>query len=151
MTSADVNSRVGRAWVRTYTAPLPAHVRERRRAEIESDLWEQTTTGAHRVDINRRLLRGALDDVAWSLSACAASAHPIRHPRCLFAVAVPLMTGLWLFASFGHRRGGPLERVATSAYWMFFVVGLATLGALVWWVAGKVMTIQRKEPQWTKD
>ena len=35
---------VARAWVRLYTAGLRADVRDSRRAEIDSDLWEQQHT-----------------------------------------------------------------------------------------------------------
>ena len=65
--------RLTRRWVWLYTAGLPAEVREPRRAELESDLWEQeqeagaagcrpTTTALH---VLRRFMRGIPADVSW--------------------------------------------------------------------------------------
>jgi uncharacterized protein (TIGR03435 family) len=59
-----------RGWARLYTSRLPAGVRERRRAEVESDLWEsqqnengRTPAGALHVIV--RLLLGIPDDLGW--------------------------------------------------------------------------------------
>ena len=60
-----------RRWTWLYTCGLPAAVRDARRAEIESDLWEffhdsdrpaSVSAMAHLVV---RLLRGVPDDVSW--------------------------------------------------------------------------------------
>jgi hypothetical protein len=55
-----------RLWTRLYTAGLPREVRESRRAEIESDIWESlhdpTASGPQ---ILLRLAAGVLDDVSW--------------------------------------------------------------------------------------
>jgi hypothetical protein len=57
--------------VRLYTAGLPTEVREARRAELESDLWEQeagaagcrpTTTALH---VLRRFMLGIPADLSW--------------------------------------------------------------------------------------
>jgi hypothetical protein len=55
-------------WARTYTRGLPDEVAVRRRAELESDLWEQLhdTAQAHAGRaIVGRLLRGIPADVRW--------------------------------------------------------------------------------------
>ena len=65
--------RLTRRWVRLYTAGLPTEVREARRAELESDLWEQeqeagaagcrpTTTALH---VQRRFMLGIPADLSW--------------------------------------------------------------------------------------
>ena len=58
-----------RAWTRVYTWRLPEPVRERRGAEIESDLWEsQHDTRAGRglaFQLIARLVLGFFDDVRW--------------------------------------------------------------------------------------
>jgi hypothetical protein len=62
-----------RWWVRLYTAGLPAQTRDDRRAEIESDLWEETRFAAehdlHRLSLAlsvwSRWLLGVADDVMW--------------------------------------------------------------------------------------
>jgi hypothetical protein len=58
-----------RLWTRLYTAGMPREVRDRRRAEIESDIWESTEpvdrlSGSHVL----RLLIGVPDDVLWRYS-----------------------------------------------------------------------------------
>ena len=57
---------ITRWWTRLYTFGLPPHLREHRRAEIESDLWESL----HDPDVARprillRLAGGVMDDVCW--------------------------------------------------------------------------------------
>jgi cytochrome b6-f complex iron-sulfur subunit len=63
-----------RIWVRLYTLYLPDDMKESRRLEIESDIWEQTAEAgrpgpATAVTIGLRCLRGVPADVAWRLSA----------------------------------------------------------------------------------
>lgn len=60
--------RSTRAWVALYTRSLPETVGERRRAEIESDLWEQlnnTSSGGASARVLDRCLRGIPADVWW--------------------------------------------------------------------------------------
>jgi uncharacterized protein (TIGR03435 family) len=59
-----------RNWTRLYTSRLPASVRERRRAEVESDLWESqqnenARTPASALHVVVRLLIGIPDDLGW--------------------------------------------------------------------------------------
>ena len=59
-----------RGWTRLYTSRLPASVRERRRAEVESDLWESQQhqdgcTPAAALHVLARLLLGIPDDLGW--------------------------------------------------------------------------------------
>jgi hypothetical protein len=65
---AGMSAWLVRAWTNVYTFALPADIRERRRAEIESDLWES----AHDPDVPRhavmlRLLRGMPADLLWRI------------------------------------------------------------------------------------
>jgi hypothetical protein len=60
-----------RAWTRVYTWRLPRALRESRRAEIESDLWEsghddQSPRSAMHIVV--RLLLGIPDDVEWRIA-----------------------------------------------------------------------------------
>ena len=63
--------RLVRTWTRLYTIGVAPDLRDRRRAEIESDLWEsrhqpqRPYTAAH---VLLRLLLGVRDDVAWRSS-----------------------------------------------------------------------------------
>lgn len=59
-----------RGWTRLCTSRLPASVRERRRAEVESDLWESLrneggSTPAVVLHLLARLVLGIPDDLGW--------------------------------------------------------------------------------------
>jgi len=61
-----------RGWTRLYTSRLPASVRERRRAEVESDLWESQQnedgcTAAVALHVLARLVLGIPNDLGWSI------------------------------------------------------------------------------------
>jgi len=57
-----------RWWTRVYTAGLPVDLRDTRRAEVESDLWESVSDGAPSRHILARLALGIADDLTWSLT-----------------------------------------------------------------------------------
>jgi hypothetical protein len=64
--SAHLAMAITRWWTRVYTLGLPAGLREARRAEIESDLWESLhDPEVARPQILPRLAGGLLDDVCW--------------------------------------------------------------------------------------
>lgn len=69
MTVAGSRSvRVVRGWVRLYTAGLPDGVGDRRRLELESDIWEQLhdDRGRHVTRaVVGRWLRGIPADISW--------------------------------------------------------------------------------------
>ena len=75
-----------RLWVRLYTAGLPPNIRDDRRAEIESDLWEQTSFAAEHgldrlglaVSVWSRWLFGVADDLMWRANQRATLQHPRR-------------------------------------------------------------------------
>jgi len=66
-----------RAWTLLYTCIMPAPVRDRRRAEIDSDLWEfqqdvATTRGVTpAMQMLLRLVAGLPDDLAWCIEHVA--------------------------------------------------------------------------------
>lgn len=61
--------RVTLWWLRAYTRGLPAELRDRRREEIQSDVYEQLAEGLGRPGamwaVVGRTARGAVDDLAW--------------------------------------------------------------------------------------
>jgi hypothetical protein len=70
MSGLEVVTAMGRAWVRLYTAGLPAETRDRRRREIESDLFEELAAGAGASpapSVAGRFVRGVPADVAWRI------------------------------------------------------------------------------------
>jgi len=68
---------IARSWVALYTLRLPLEIRESRRSEIDSDLWEQQGLAASRgdpalgtaIEVLSRMLLGIFDDLIWRLEA----------------------------------------------------------------------------------
>jgi hypothetical protein len=66
-----------RAWVALYTRGLPAELRDARRSEIDSDLWEQGQVaalveeppGETAFQLTARLLLGIPSDLTWRVQA----------------------------------------------------------------------------------
>ena len=86
-----------RTWTRFYTWGLPADLRDARREEIESDLWE-SVVDADRQDrlalqIWWRLLGGLSDDLGWRSEQGAAPWLALRIAAMLAVVA---LIGLWV-------------------------------------------------------
>ena len=90
-----------RAWTHVYTCGLAPDVKDARRAEIDSDLWESChdRDRAGRSDfafqILARLLLGIPDDVMWR----AAFGMPRRFMRVagLAATAAIVIVAVWVF------------------------------------------------------
>ncbi len=57
--------RLARSWVAFYTRGLPEDAGARRRAELESDIWEQLHDPATARDVLGRCVRGIPADVWW--------------------------------------------------------------------------------------
>ena len=70
---------MARSWVVLYTLRLPLEIRESRRSEIDSDLWEQQGLAASRgdpalgtaIEVLSRMLLGIFDDLIWRFEAGA--------------------------------------------------------------------------------
>jgi len=107
-----------RGWTRLYTWRMPPRLREARRAEIESDLWEfrQDSTGAR--DLGQaahvlvRLLRGVPADLVWRREQTVAGEPSLRRNVALTATAL-LVLVLWMFTSLRPPEL-PLPRVAPT-------------------------------------
>jgi hypothetical protein len=86
-----------RAWTRVYTWRLPQHVRDFRRWEIESDLFEsQRDAGPSSrlaLQVTIRLLLGVPDDLRWRVSYT-------RAGGTLGFVIAALATTAFLIAAF---------------------------------------------------
>jgi len=90
---SDTAAVAVRAWQRLVTAGLPAELRDRRREEIESDLWEsrhewRDSDGRIALLMLWRLASGAPHDLAWR------SAHRGRLLPMLTNIAAVLVAGL---------------------------------------------------------
>lgn len=100
--------RLARGWVRLYTLGLRPEARATRRAEIESDLWEQrhdaATTGARGfgVAVLLRVLAGMPCDLLWSIGArgSAVGASVLDMPwRSQRGLQTAIVWGTALFAA----------------------------------------------------
>jgi hypothetical protein len=96
--------RIVRAWTRVYTWHLRPDLQARRRAEIDSDLWEfQQDPEPHRGasparQIVLRLLRGMPHDLCWCVEQ-ADVMHRSRHARLAGTAAAMSATIAILFAA----------------------------------------------------
>jgi hypothetical protein len=91
-----------RTWTWLYTYGLPTQVRDARRLEIESDLWEflhdtdragSVTSSVH---LLVRLLRGVPDDLTWRADHAVAE-HRSLALRVVVAVLVVAASGTAAF------------------------------------------------------
>jgi hypothetical protein len=110
-----ITARVGlamtavRTWTRFYTWGLPAELRDARRDEIESDLWEsfQDARGdaALAWQIWARLFGGVADDLWWRLDQ--ATSLPLFALRFAATLGLIAMLGLWLISATSTRLPDP--------------------------------------------
>jgi hypothetical protein len=88
-----------RTWTRLYTCRMPRSVREARRAEIESDLWECQTDEAAGpalpVQIMGRLALGVFDDLCWRVEHGARGSHVTRRTIALAGGTAAVLACLW--------------------------------------------------------
>lgn len=103
-----------RTWTRVYTWHMPRSIREARRAEIESDLWEcQADEGAAAalpIQIIGRLVLGAFDDVRWRVDHMSRDLHVARRTLVFSVVATAMLTGVWIVL--GTTTGTPPQAPA---------------------------------------
>jgi hypothetical protein len=93
MTASAAN--LARLWTRVYTSGLDPVLREARRAEIESDLWESQQDADARAQILPRLVAGILDDILWRVTHVPMTT--VLSALRLLAICVALLAlGEWL-------------------------------------------------------
>jgi uncharacterized protein (TIGR03435 family) len=111
-----------RGWTRLYTWRMPASSRERRRKEIEADLWEcrHDATGSDALSalhVARRLLIGIPDDLGWRVeqAAAAGSVGPrsIRFGSHLVGAVVSI-GAFWVIGVDASRPLAAQSRTATA-------------------------------------
>lgn len=99
-TGSALATALVRAWTLAYTWRLTPVVRDRRRAEIESELWEfanDPDRGKHpAAHILARLLIGIPDDLSWRAEHAAA---PRTRVRAGIRVAAWTMATVIIFAA----------------------------------------------------
>jgi hypothetical protein len=124
--SPHTAARVARHWTRLYTAGLPADVRDMRRAEVESDLWESLLDATGSRHILARLALGVVDDLTWSLTQMDTNTRASAK-WSIGSLLVFAATWLWL-------ANAPASITMRESYWAF-------PAALVLHVLGVVMFV----------
>lgn len=112
---------IARTWVDCYTGLVGTEASERRRAEIESDLWEQRADAsarnlppwAVRFSIARRVIAGMPADLLWV------------HTQRLAARGRP-----------AERKARPMTAFLRLAATWWWTLTAATLAALYLWIGG---------------
>jgi hypothetical protein len=108
-----------RVWTRVYTWRLPEPVRERRRAEIECDIWESqhdTQAGRGRgFQLIARLVLGVVDDVQWRAEQIDGSAQ--RKPVVALSVGAAVLLACMLFAIAARSVDPPQPPPAPALDW----------------------------------
>jgi TonB family protein len=104
-----------RQWTRIYTWHLPPAVRNARRQEIESDLWEsahdpEMTQAELVMQMATRLTRGIPDDLAWRLTQVTVTrAATLRTLTAAAVMCVLLFVAQsWLITDMPHPPDAPL-------------------------------------------
>ena len=121
MTTTPIRIAVAvvRAWTCIYTWRLPEPVRERRRAEIESDIWESqhdTPAGQDRaLQMIARLVRGVFDDVRWRAEQIDDS--PQRKPVLALSVGAAVLQASMLFVIAARSVDPPQPPPAPELDW----------------------------------
>lgn len=131
-----------RGWVRAYTAGLPAEERERRIAEIESDVWEQTAepapglVGAARrsAHVVLRMLLGIPADLSWSTEVASRRVAGRRARRWALARsallgAAPIYALAGVFAAIGGLPGRLAAHQPVLLIGSTLALGVVLLGA----------------------
>jgi hypothetical protein len=94
-----------RAWTVVYTWGLPPVDRERRRAEVESDLWEscrdRTARSPLALHLLARLLLGVPDDMRWRAEQPVIEGS-LRQTIAVTVVTAVLLTFVWIGVSAGQ-------------------------------------------------
>lgn len=120
------SARLAWLWCLAYTIPVGPDLRDRRRDELLSHLWESEAAGVPAHRLLGAVLRGAGDDLLWSLRR--GWRHTVALPETWVAVAALFPVGAWIAAmlspSGGNRvdvvggLGGPVCLAVSGATWL---------------------------------
>ena len=101
-----------RTWTRAYTWGTPSAWAEQRRAEIESDLWEQQQdpNGARglapAVQVLARLFAGIADDLSWRVERTTLQDNVLIRRALVLAATTVALAVLWGLAGATPRATG---------------------------------------------
>ena len=148
-TALALSVGMARSWVALYTRGLSPEVREARRGEIDSDLWEQQWLAARRgdpalgtaIEVLARMLFGLFNDIAWRLETGASprtkgtttvnSTWPMRIGFIIAMVPLALLTVAGISFLLGN---GDFDNSTEHWVWRGFFVALPAIGVLGLWL-----------------
>jgi hypothetical protein len=108
-----------RLWTHLYTWRMSPELREARRDEIESDLWECQHDPADRgsrpaVQTLARLVMGMPSDLCWRIEQGVVERQSLGTRVTLAAAAALVVGGLWILPA-GSFRIDPTDRTRINA------------------------------------
>jgi hypothetical protein len=109
---------VVRAWTRAYTFGLPSSIRDARRAEVESDLWECRADDAATLPLQifGRLVLGVVDDLCWRVEGASTGARNVRDAMVVAFTAALAVACVWV--ALVHRPAAqPQPPAAPDVRW----------------------------------
>jgi hypothetical protein len=122
---------VARWWTRVYTAGLPVDLRDARRAEVESDLWESVSDGAPSRHILARLALGVVDDLSWSFTLMDTSTRATAT-WSVGALLTFVLAWMWLSLA-------PDNAAMRESWWAFPAASILHLMGIVLFVGMRLV------------
>jgi hypothetical protein len=122
---------LARLWTRVYTSGLDPSLRDARRAEIESDLWESQQHADGRAQILSRLVAGVVDDVLWRVTHVATGTWVSAARLAVICLAL-LALWQWLITA-------PASMLIRESRWLFPVIVTLHIIGLVLFLGLTVM------------
>ena len=124
-----------RRWVHVYTAGLPSESRFARRAEIESDLWEQmqeaaragNPTSSTGLRVLGRMARGTWDDLSWRFAT-----HGIERGASGFVFVALVVAGFALGFLIPGKPDFAASRDEMTAFYGGNLIAIYFGHALIW-------------------
>ena len=121
------SSRLAWTWCLAYTAPVRPDIRDRRRDEVFSHLWESETAGCRAGRLLSAACRGMVDDVAWSCRRGWRYAVGLPETWLALAAALPVVA-----AVISGLAAAPVAHAAERTGALGGLTLLA-LSGLLWW------------------
>ncbi|MEO7819862.1 MAG: hypothetical protein ABIS18_12095 [Actinomycetota bacterium] len=129
------SEHVARYWVAAYTLGIPPCVRDARRAEVESDMWEQRNDIASESTggVLARVFGGVLADIAWAIDVRHNQERTLemrafdgyRKTEKVLIVGIAVLAALFISTALGLRVPVSILISAVAA------IGLAGMMRLV--------------------